>query len=528
MERPNRYANDQFFKFGTYEDTKNTQISKDGNLSKDNPRFLWPDTYSRNAVTGQAIPVQRGYMRILTDAYGGYDDTLASLKTRRLHFQFNPDTLTRTVSARNDVQLWMNQDPIQFTQPIPGDANFSFDLLFNREQEVASGKFNTNNGIESANRAATLPGETDYRQSSVTDIGVLADLQVFDLIVGQGINKDMVEALVARAKKDIEQYNASQAGASAKNPNADPTDQTATGVEISEDNIRATLKTGLGNSAFLVANPIRVVFSSLFMVEGFVTSTNVTFNKFNAAMVPTQCIINVSMQAMYLGFAKQKTFLTDYFQGVLKTEYDQDQGTAAQIGEEEALVTLGKRLFTKLQGPDTFDFDFNKDVGTFRWHAKRALEDPSGTTLVRLRLNPSDELKQACKDNSLESIQATATWKAIYRGSGTGGLYTAGETVFELTSTEEKGLSLSDLKEGPDGLDFKFENPKKVLGTSEVNAGQWATDTNAIYEVQFSIKFKLTGTGGQVVDAKQYVDGKKTGKWNIEFKTDKDMSLKDA
>jgi hypothetical protein len=524
MERPNRYANDQFFKFASYEDTKG--MSKDGNLSKDNPRFLWPDNHSRNAVTGQAIPVQRGYMRILTDAYKGYDDTLASLKTRRLHFQFNPDTLTRTVSARNDVQLWMNQDPIQFTQPIPGDANFSFDLLFNREQEVASGRYNTNNGIESANRAATLPGFTDYKQSSVTDIGVLADLQVFDLIVGQGINKDMIDALVARAKKDIEAYNAAQTKAAGQKPTGDEEDQPDTGVEISEDNIRATLNTGLGNSAFLVANPIRVVFSSLFMVEGFVTSTNVTFNKFNSAMVPTQCIINVSMQAMYLGFAKQKTFLTDYFQGVLKTEYDEDQGTSSQIGEENALIELSKNLFTKLQGPDTFDLDFNKDVGTYRYHAKRALEDPSGTTLVRLRLAPTENLKQACKDNSLQSIEATATWKAIYRGGGTGGLYTSGETVFDLTSTESKGLSLSDLKNGPDQLDFKFENPKKVVGVSDVNSGIWATNSDAIYEVQFTIKFKLTGTGGQVIDAKQYVDGKKTGKWNIEFKTDKDLSLK--
>jgi hypothetical protein len=56
------------------------------------------------------------------------------------------------------------------------------------------------------------------------------------------------------------------------------------------------------------------------MVEGFITSTNVTFDKFNPAMVPVQCRIAVSMQAMYIGFAAKKTFLSQIYDDVAETD----------------------------------------------------------------------------------------------------------------------------------------------------------------------------------------------------------------
>jgi hypothetical protein len=217
-----RYATNQFYNFGKYEEN----IGKFNNREDtDNPKFLWPRDSIKTAANGKegnysakTTAVRRGYMRMITDAYG---DDLGELGNRRLHFQFNPDTLTRMVSARNDVQLWQNQDPFQFVQPIPGDANFSFELLFNREAEIASASYRDANGnIVKSNKAANLTRgvqrpaghpslkgkittfeDSPFNQSWVTDIGVLADLMVFDQIIGQGMNKDLIQKITTKAQE---------------------------------------------------------------------------------------------------------------------------------------------------------------------------------------------------------------------------------------------------------------------------------------------------------------------------------------
>jgi len=66
-----------------------------------------------------------------------------------------------------------------------------------------------------------------------------------------------------------------------------------------------------GNTAFLLPLPVRVVFSSLYIVEGLVQDFNVLFTKFSTNMVPMQCSVTVTFEAKYIGFAKKDTFFTD-------------------------------------------------------------------------------------------------------------------------------------------------------------------------------------------------------------------------
>jgi len=46
------------------------------------------------------------------------------------------------------------------------------------------------------------------------------------------------------------------------------------------------------------------------MIEGFVTSSSVNIHKFNNKFIPTQAVVSLSIQALYIGFAKKQTQLT--------------------------------------------------------------------------------------------------------------------------------------------------------------------------------------------------------------------------
>lgn len=96
--------------------------------------------------------------------------------------------------------------------------------------------------------------------------------------------------------------------------NTEPVSTTTTTPVTSDwnpDQARNFLDKNLGNQAFLIPNPVRVVFSSLFMVDGFVTSMTVSHVRFNENMVPMTCYVDVQMQAVYIGFARKDTFLTE-------------------------------------------------------------------------------------------------------------------------------------------------------------------------------------------------------------------------
>ena len=288
-----------------------------------NPPFIYPGV-RKFATLGVNQKVNRGYIRRLTEFYKNIDGA-KTLQNLRCNFQFNPDLITRSVAANYDMQYFFNQDPDQLAQPIPGQAGFGFTLLFNREAEMASGKYLDANGdLVDGNRLEGIGYEPDryitqqYDPAWVTEIGVLADILILDDIVGQGLAKDVITAQDAGTLKIDTTESSTQ----------DETDTTETDSTSDFDaNKLSAFSANVGNKAYLVPTPVRIMLSEWFMVEGFVMNHKVTFNKFNVNMIPTQAIVEVQVQALYIGFAQNKTFLTD-----INKEAPDDSGTGGTDG----------------------------------------------------------------------------------------------------------------------------------------------------------------------------------------------------
>jgi hypothetical protein len=104
------------------------------------------------------------------------------------------------------------------------------------------------------------------------------------------------------------------------------------------DEFTKTVKKNYGNAAFLSPLPIRIVFSSLFMVEGFVTTSSVQFIKFTSNYVPTICKVTLNIRALYIGFAKEKAYLTDALDTAVEDAQEKRKADiAASLAAMEAL-----------------------------------------------------------------------------------------------------------------------------------------------------------------------------------------------
>lgn len=286
--------------------------------SKNNPPFIYPGPSSHAAVPNKPINVKRGYIRRLTEFYARLQqnttqtDNPSTLQNLRCNFQFNPSSITRSMQANYDMQFFFNQEPSQLAQPIPGQAGFAFELLFNREAEIHSGSYIGPDGKlqkakSSDNRLSSNPEffiNNTYDPSWVTEIGVLADIMILDDIVGQGLAKDVLENIKNNSITLTQKKSSTSTADDGDKADADSTSTWDSG-RLRE------FSANLGNKAFLTPTPVRVMFSPWFMVEGFVMSYQVTFNKFTPNMIPTQAVVAVQMQALYVGFAQEKTFLTE-------------------------------------------------------------------------------------------------------------------------------------------------------------------------------------------------------------------------
>lgn len=582
-----RYANDAFANFSSYEGDVFKSSQDVG--ATDNPDFLYPPKTLTLAEVNKSVPVQRGYMRMLSQGFQG-GSTLAK---KRLHFQFNPETIVRSVQARNDVQLWMNQDPVQLMQPIPGDANFSFDLLFNREPEVVSSAYRNGSSIVRVNKVDNLATSTtgDIAQSAVTDIGVLADLMVFDEIIGQGINSDLIKKVIDNAQgvaaKNMNDYMKTHASVNA------PTTATATvtavdgsggittiliggggagyvvqpiinivssagknaaitwtilnnkitgytintkgtgykvgdtimftgGGGFTSNSANATsdaqdqpptmfdrgkaisgLTTNFGNSAFLVSLPVRIVFSSLFMVEGYITATTVTFNKFNPHMVPTQCAVNVTMQALYIGFARKDTFLTSSLTQALTDSQNALKNQGAAISSEDAaLMSLGTQLFKKIDGGISSDY-YRLEPAQIYGSDKKDRKQSVGVEMF-----PTEELYSLAKRGSISKITMNSNWTFTYQGNSStaqgnipvGTPFLTDPDSYEIPIKEFTSLSEKDVKYASVGYSHEKQWVFKDLDASQ----QLDMSSTSKWLVEYTINFHLEGTAGGKADATQY------------------------
>lgn len=466
----NGYSTDQFLNFKDYE---NGSPVADG---QDNPLFAYPgnrapNVYDRAGDTTNYHPglVQRGFIRgifpeILNaaasksksktarDAYtkaAGSKDAV----TRRCFFQFNPSLILRSVEASTTVLNPLLQPATELLQPIPGQAAFEFQLLFNREREVsghsvASG-FDATTGDPTMSTvdsfSATLKNYgvegNPYKREHVAELGVLADLYVLDSIIGQSITQDSIDSLLNYW--DITQK--SRVATKSVVENQDGTTTTTTTnpdgsveVTITKDNvIKSTKKTPatdaaradgffqqqttkdklasvLGNSAFLSPLPVRIVFSSLFMVEGFVTSSNVAFHKFSSTMIPTVCSVTLNVQALYLGFAKKESYVSQQLATQLQTTVDNGAEEAAakaiaKKGLEEGLkVNLTSITPHGSLGTDSLNSWWSYGVAN-KWEFIQ--RDISGigtrfdsTNKKGLKVYITDNLKTLVNQNAVQNI----------------------------------------------------------------------------------------------------------------------------
>jgi hypothetical protein len=319
-----------------------------------NPFGLYPQksrTVSFNNNNSQLQPntqiLPKGFIRNLTTNLGG---NLAQFPNMRCNFQFNPQDIQHQIEARKDMYLPILQDPSQLNQPMAGNATFAFELIFDRSMEV-----NTNIS-KSVQNEGTMPDP-----SSVETVGVFHDLRVLYSIIGQGLSSELMDAQLAKLKRDVKKfaslnykqlniqateatgsdvttfqalntdgtvYNSENNGDSLEDLNSKKTAAFLSGIDNDTDNKVVNFMSNLnvGNSAFLIPQPCRVIFSPMFMVDGFVMNTNVLFTKFSAKMIPIQCKVYLQMQAIYIGFARAKTFITEQIEET-KEQNDEELAT---------------------------------------------------------------------------------------------------------------------------------------------------------------------------------------------------------
>lgn len=320
------YASDQFYNLPTglgLKDTRKTQNR--------NNKFAWPGPTRKTLNDeGKMVDhtVDRGFIRMLPIT-SDPNISVGSWAQTQCFFQFNPQSIRRNVPMRQEMMNPLLQSPEQFAIPVPGNAVFAFDLMFdrtmelNRQPEAPAAQQLTDDQYEQ-NFARGLysgvvgdPNKDLFLYNPPSEIGVLHDLRILDQIIGQGISEDMIAYVAARGELINEANNAAIAAGTTSNPSSTSTNTTssttsaATTYTYDKSTVQSNLNLNIGNQAFLIPNPVRVVFSSLFMVDGFVNNMDVAFVKFNQAMVPMQAIISVTMQALYIGFARKNTFLTE-------------------------------------------------------------------------------------------------------------------------------------------------------------------------------------------------------------------------
>lgn len=328
-----------------------------------NPPFAFPGSTRKelNPLTGKMedkTGIKRGFIRMLTDMPGTQGAQFADLAKKRCFFQFNPQTIMRAVSMSEGMYNPLLQDPSQFALPMPGNANFTFELLFDRSFEVnsqlAAIPTVQNQGPNAGLPVAPPTDETFLNRlmgGSPADIGVLADIRVLDSIVGQGISEDLIDYILARGEI-VQSYlsdttTTTDTGASTGSTTTTSSVDTSNGTFTWDTNKATTaLNANLGNQAFLIPNPVRVLFSSLFMVDGYIQGMSVTFNKFSRTMVPTQCLVTIQMQALYLGFARERTYLTDSLKESVVKPID---SSSADVGTPSITVPAGDENGKKAQ-----------------------------------------------------------------------------------------------------------------------------------------------------------------------------------
>ena len=268
----------------------------------DNDKFVYPTRRVRTLGTGtgtglfgnaqvsqtKSTTLKRGYIRsLLTD--GG--------TSRKCQFQFNPASINQSVSQNSSILNFLQSDPAQYVQPIPGNVTFQFSTFFDRTMEVV-------NGSDDDTR---LRADNPWETASPGTVGVLHDLASLFSIIGVGVS-DYMSNKLARSAGTEDNAAAFFNQETIRAFTSESDDLTSDEFLESFNDLVSVNK---GNSAFLLPLPVRIVFSSLYIVEGMVKDIDVLYQKFSTNMVPIQARVDITLEAKYIGFAKKDTFFTN-------------------------------------------------------------------------------------------------------------------------------------------------------------------------------------------------------------------------
>jgi hypothetical protein len=311
-------------------------------IAADNQDFIYPARKVR--VVNPADPngprnvvdLKRGYIRSLQT-----EENKMGLPPRKCQFQFNPQFLVQNISQNTSILNFLQTDPAQYAQPIPGNVSFSFELFFDRSMELNNWK-----------PTDSFDTSSPWEKSSPSVVGVLHDIAAFYSVVGVGLS----DAMGQYASKVLERNITNEINRQVLSQSDDDEESTydadseyASATAASSD----FLKYNAGNTAFLLPLPVRIVFSSLYIVEGLVKDVTVTFTKFTASMVPMQCTLNVLFEAKYIGFAKKDTFFTNVLQDYEDASLNQGSytGEATQQDIRSYYEAVAQDLFKVVIAP---------------------------------------------------------------------------------------------------------------------------------------------------------------------------------
>lgn len=296
------YRTDQFFGI---QGAEGIGTGDHVNVNNANPPFSYP---AREIITQDGTgkvtreKMQRGYIRTLINSVSG-----TKVAIRKCGFQFNPAVLSTSVQMTQDVRNAYQLDVGQFAVPTAGNSNFLFQLFFDRSAELNNKPLNSD----------ILSGDTDTTNIFSGDgalspnaIGVFRDVGELNAIIGAGLSAEQLAFANQTATNQIRAQAISEGLATASTAGAFTTSDTSvTNALANVSNVVSSVN--FGNSAFLIPQPVRAVFSSLFMVEGFVTNVDINYTKFTTRMVPMQATVTLTMNAQYIGYAKKRTYVTD-------------------------------------------------------------------------------------------------------------------------------------------------------------------------------------------------------------------------
>ena len=145
-----------------------------------NAPFLYPDRAIRDMDGNTRSPMKRGYIRSIP-----FGESKNEFAVQKCQFQFNPSQIAQSVQQNTAVLNFIQQDPAQYAQPMPGNVSFSFDLFFDRSAEINNNTYNIRQTDPSN------PWET----GNPSEIGVLHDLSQLYKVIGVGVNSAMSEYL---------------------------------------------------------------------------------------------------------------------------------------------------------------------------------------------------------------------------------------------------------------------------------------------------------------------------------------------